>query len=506
MALYAVFGSSRHLVVGADSATAAVLAAGLVGLAAVGSPEYVAYASLLALIAGLMLMAARLVKLGFLADFLSRTVLVGFLTGVGVQVAVLQLPDMLGIPTHGASPIQELAADIFELSKMNPYAVAISLGVLAIILGVKRISKRIPAALLAVIGLIVMSYSFNLPAYGVNVLGQVPSGLPAIGLPNASVNWNILQRLFPIAFSMFIIILAQSAATSRAYADKYGEPFNENVDLVGLGIANVAAALSGTFVVNGSPTKTEIVDSAGGRSQVAQLATVSIVVIVLLFLTRPLSYIPIAVLAAIVFVIAIELIDVKKMREIFQQRPSEFWVALATAGVVVFVGVEPGILVAIFLSLVDHTRRGYRPSNNVIVMDKDGVRRSAPVESGSQFLPGLILYSFNHSMYYANSEFFKTEVLGLVNGARSPVSWFCLDAAPIDDIDFSAAVTLRDVCGILRAKGIRFVVADVQDGVRSELDRYKITALIGSDGFFKRIHELEGAYRQTHEVADQAEK
>jgi len=501
MALYAVFGSSRHLVVGADSATAAVLAAGLVGLAAVGSPEYVAYASLLALIAGLMLMAARLVKLGFLADFLSRTVLVGFLTGVGVQVAVLQLPDMLGIPTHGASPIQELAADIFELSKMNPYAVAISLGVLAIILGVKRISKRIPAALLAVIGLIVMSYSFNLPAYGVNVLGQVPSGLPAIGLPNASVNWNILQRLFPIAFSMFIIILAQSAATSRAYADKYGEPFNENVDLVGLGIANVAAALSGTFVVNGSPTKTEIVDSAGGRSQVAQLATVSIVVIVLLFLTRPLSYIPIAVLAAIVFVIAIELIDVKKMREIFQQRPSEFWVALATAAIVVFIGVEQGILIAIFLSLVNHTRRGYHPSNKVLSIGQDGIRRYLAVESGAQFLPGLIVYLFNHSMYYANAEFFKTEVLSLVKGASPSVSWFCLDAATIDDIDFSAAATLREVNNLLKARGVRFLISDVQDSVRSELDRYQITGLMGSENIVKTIREVEEMYRQSSGIA-----
>jgi MFS superfamily sulfate permease-like transporter len=453
-----------------------------------------------------MLIAARLVKLGFLADFLSRTVLVGFLTGVGVQVAILQLPDMFGIPIHGASPVQELTDDILQFSKMNLYALAISLGVLVFILGLKRASKRIPAALLAVMGLIIVSFSFNLPAYGVAVVGQVPSGLPAIGLPSVPVNWSILQRLFPTAFSMFIIILAQSAATSRAYADKYNERFSENVDLVGLGIANVAAALSGTFVVNGSPTKTEIVDSAGGRSQIAQLATVSIVVIVLLFLTGPISYIPTAVLAAIVFVIAAELIDVKQMREIFHQRPSEFWVALATAGIVVLVGVEPGILVAIFLSLIDHTRRGYRPSNNVIIVDKDGVRVSAPVGSGAQFLPGLILYCFNHSMYYANSELFKTEVLGLVNEAQPLVSWFCLDAAPIDDIDFSAAATLREVYGVLKAKGVRLVMVYVQDSVRSELDRYNITALIGNDGFFRRIHELEDAYRRTHEGAIQAGK
>jgi high affinity sulfate transporter 1 len=497
MALYAIFGSSRHLVVGADSATAAVLAAGLVGLAAVGSGEYVAYASLLALMAGLMLIAARTVKLGFLADFLSRTVLIGFLTGVGVQVAISQIPDMLGIPHHGAGPVQELITDVLQISITNPYSLAISITVLVLILGCKRISRRIPAALGAVVCLILVSYFLNLPSHNVVVLGQIPSGLPPVAFPSVPISWNILQRLLPTAFSMFVIILAQSAATSRAYATKYNEPFSENVDLVGLGIANIAAGLTGTFVVNGSPTKTEMVDSAGGRSQLAQLTTVSIVVAVLLFLTRALSYIPLAVLAAIVFVIAVDLIDVKDMRQIFRQRPSEFWVALATAAVVIFVGVEQGILVAIFLSLVDHTRRGYRPSNHVLAMDKEGVRRYLPVESCAQFLPGLILYLFNHSMYYANSEFFKNEVLGLVKGAHPPISCFCLDAASIDDIDFSAAATLREVCGLLKSRGVRFVLSDVQDTVRSELDRYQLTDLIGRENIFRSIRDLESSFRQS---------
>ena len=497
MALYAFFGSSRHLVVGADSATAAVLAAGLVGLPAVGSSQYLAYAELLALIVGLMLIAARAVKLGFLADFLSRTVLVGFLTGVGVQVAIAQLPDMLGIPHHGAGPVQELAIDILHLSMTNPYALTISLVVLVFVFGCKRTAKKLPAALIALICLIILSYSFNLPSHGVDVLGQIPSGLPAIAFPNIHVTSAIFQTLLPTAFSMFVIILAQSAATSRAYATKYNEPFSENTDLVGLGIANIAAGLSGTFVVNGSPTKTEMVDSAGGRSQLAQLTTVSIVCAVLLFLTATLSYLPIAVLATIVFVIAVDLVDVRTMRAIFRQRPSEFWVALATAAIVVFVGVEQGILLAIFLSLVNHTRRGYRPTNHVLSIDADGVRRYLSVGSGAQYVPGLIVYAFNHSMYYANSDFFKAEVLELVNAARPQISWFCLDAAAVDDIDFSAAATLREVYGLLKAKGVRFVLSDVQESVRSELDRYQITDLLGSDGIFKTVREVESTYQQS---------
>jgi high affinity sulfate transporter 1 len=496
MALYAFFGSSRHLVVGADSATAAVLAAGLVGLAAVGSPEYVAYASVLALMAAGMLILARLVRLGFLADFLSRTVLVGFLGGVGIEIAIKQIPDMLGISGHGGGVIQSLATDYLSLSKTNVYTLAISIAVLAVIIGTKRISRRVPVALVAIVAVIVVSYALNLSSYGVPVLGPIPSGLPKLGLPNPTMNWSIIQRLLPTAASMFIIILAQSAATSRAYADRYNEHLNENVDLVGLGLANIGAALSGTFVVNGSPTKTEMVDSAGGRTQLAQLTTVMIVLAVLLFLTHPLSYMPIAVLASIVFIIGVDLVDVKQMRKIFAQRPSEFWIALLTAGTVVFVGVEEGIILAIVLSLFDHTRRGYRPSNVVLSEDQEGYRQTKPVTSRAQLHPGLIVYRFNHSMYYANCEQFMTEVRELVTGAQPPLSWFCLDLGAVDDIDFSAAEALREAYELLKQRGITLVYVEVQDTVRAELDRYGITQLIGTQHIFGRIHEVEAAYKQ----------
>ena len=495
MALYGLIGSSRHLVVGADSATAAVLAAGLVGIATIGSPDYVAYAGVLALMAGIMLIGARLVRLGFLADFLSRTVLVGFLAGVGVQVAIKQFPDMLGIPSHGTSPIQELVIDLATLSKVNVYSVAIFLTVLVVIFGTRRISRKIPVALAAVICVIIASYTLNLASYGVAMIGVIPSGLPKLGFPNAPISLNILQRLFPTAVVMFIVILTQSAATSQAYATRYNEPFDENIDLIGLAIANIGAGLSGTFVVNGSPTKTEMVDSAGGRSQLAQLTTVCIVVAVLLFITAPLSYMPIAVLAAIVFVIAVELVNVKEMREIFVQRPSEFWVALATAATVVLVGVEQGILLAIALSLIDHTRRGYRPSNSLLSINEQGHWRWLPVAARAQFLPGVIVYRFNHSMYYANCQGFKDEVIRLVTRANPPISWFCLDGSAVDDVDFSAAAALREVYGLLKQRGITLVLVEIQDRVWTEFGRYKITELIGRENEFKTIYDLDTAYK-----------
>jgi SulP family sulfate permease len=321
MALFALFGSSRHLVVGADSATAAIMASGLAGLAATASPEYLAYAGVLALMAAVLLILARIIRLGFLADFLSHTVLIGFLTGVGIQVLIGEISGMLGIPGGGHGPLQQLLADFRQLGQANLYTFGISLAVLGIILGSRRINRKIPGALIAVVGAILIGFLFNLSAYGVVVLGSIPGGLPQFGLPATQLDSTALSQLVPIALSMFIVILAQSAATSRAYAVRYSERLNENMDLVGLGLANIGAGLSGTFVVNGSPTKTQMVDSAGGRSQLAQLITTLIVLLVLLFLTRPLAYLPDAVLASIVFLIGVELIDLKGMHRILIERP-----------------------------------------------------------------------------------------------------------------------------------------------------------------------------------------
>ena len=323
---------------------------------------------------------------------------------------------------------------------------------LLVIVGSKMISKKIPGALIAVIGAIVVSWALNLESH-VHVLGAVPSGLPHIGLPEVQWSWELIGKLVPVAFAMFVVILAQSAATSRAYAARYNERFSEDTDLVGLGLANIGAGLSGTFVVNGSPTKTQMVDSAGGRSQLSLIITSVIVLLVLLFLTGPLAYMPDAVLSAIVFLIGIDLIDIKGMQSIYAQRRSEFWVALITVLMVVFVGVEQGIILAIVLSLIDHTRRGYRPKNAVLVPAGSGVMHAQPVASKAQAVPGLLIYRFTHSMYYANSEQLSEEITDLVNHSDPPLRWLCLDASAVDDVDYSAVETLRSLFGILEEKG-----------------------------------------------------
>lgn len=261
MALFALFGSSRHLVVGADSATAAILAGGLAGLATPNSPEWLALAGFSALLAGVLLLVARLVRLGFLADFLSRTVLVGFLTGVGIQVALGEVPGLLGLEAGGHGPIGKLVNAARNVGQARLGVALVAVAVILVILGARRVSRRIPGALIAVVGAIGASWAFDLQAHGVPVLGSVPSGLPRLGLPHVPWSFGLIERLLPTAVAMMVVILAQSAATSRAYAARNNERFDENVDLVGLALANLGAAFSGAFVVNGSPTKTQMVAS-----------------------------------------------------------------------------------------------------------------------------------------------------------------------------------------------------------------------------------------------------
>ena len=494
MILFALFGSSRHLVVGADSATAAILSGTLTGMAASGSAEWLALAEVLALLSAGFLIAARVIRVGFLADFLSRTVLVGFLSGVGVQVALGAISSMLGLPRGGHGPIHKIINDLSLIEQTNFYALAISMAVIAVIIGSRIISTKIPGALIAVTAAIVVSSVLNLEARGAHVLGAVSSGLPELGLPDVHWDEGLILKLLPTAFAMFVVILTQSAATSRAYATRYGERISEDVDLIGLGLANIGAAFSGTFVVNGSPTKTQMVDSAGGRSQLAQITTSVIVLVVLLFLTVPLASMPIAALSAVVFLIGIELIDIKGMRKIWVQRPSEFWVALITAIVVVCVGVEKGIVLAMVLSLIEHVRRSYRSQNAVLAPEATGGLRSLPVTTPEQIRPGLIVYRFAHTMYYANAEQLSMEVANLANGAEPPLVWFCIDASAVADVDFSAAVTLREICGNLKAQGIRLVFAEVVDLVKAELDRSELTDLVGKDAVYQTISAVVSAY------------
>jgi SulP family sulfate permease len=343
--------------------------------------------------------------------------------------------------------------------------------------------------------MIALSWIFDFAAHDVSILGPVPSGLPHIGLPQG-VSWSEAGGLLGTAGAMFLVILAQSAATSRAFGVKYSERTDENTDLVGLGLANLTAGISSTFVVNGSPTKTEMVDEAKSHTQVAQLTTAVVVGVVLVFLTKPLQYLPNAVLASVVFLIGVKLIDVKGMREILRLRSDEFVVALVTAVVVVIIGVEQGILLAIVLSILLHVRRSYEPVDGVLIEQENGqLVPEAPIP-GVVTEPGLVIYLFGASLFYANASRFTDEVLALV-ATDPPPRWFVLDAPAINDIDFTGGKTLGELVDQLRERDIVFALAHVTERARRELDRYGLTAKIGEEYIFENARGAIDAFRKS---------
>lgn len=503
--LFALFGSSRFLVVGADSATAAIIASGLTGIVASGTGQYAAYASLLALMTGIFLLFARLINLGFLADFLSRTVLVGFLTGVGIKISIAQFHEILGLPGRNISlkyDLQNLLRDFQEISEFNFYTLALSGIVFAILILSRTLSKKLPGGLFALLIAMAASYFFHLSEKGVATIGQLPGGLPMLSLPPIELNWNVIEKLVPIAFSLVVMIIAQSAATSRAFAIRFHERVDENQNLTGLGLANLGAGFTGAFVVNGTPTETQTAVSFGSRSQITQMTASMIVMIVLLFFTGPLAYLPKAALASMVLLIGLDLIDIRGMKKIYRQSASEFWVALITTALVIFVGVIQAILVAVVLSLIDHTRRGYRPKNNLIALDERSNRYTVPVEKRIHLLPGLVVYRFNHSMYYANTYNFSEEILDQIENTTHPIYWFCLDATAIGSIDVSAAETIREVFLTLHHRGIRFVLSGVADHVRQEMERYGLIKLLGRDSFFSAVPDVESAFRSSVKITN----
>jgi high affinity sulfate transporter 1 len=490
---FAIFGSSRHLVVSADSATAAIFSSSLSRMAPPASERYMALVGMVALLTAGLLLVARVFKLGFLADFLSRTVLVGFLTGVGIQVSVAMLGGMFGVNILSHQTLDQLWEIAREAASLNVQTASLSILVVAAILLGRRFAPRFPLSLLVVVGTIAASAWLDFPARGFAVIGPVPGGLPSLKWPN--LGWREAIDLLPVAASCFIMIIAQSAATSRVYAAKFKERVDADADILGIAAANAAAAVSGAFVVNGSPTQTAMAAEAGARSQVAQLAFATIVLVVLLFLTGPLQYLPHCVLASIVFTIAIGMVDVKGLRDIYRQSRSEFLVALFTAAAVPAIGVEKGILIAIALSLVQHVRHSYRPHTAMFIPGAKDRWVRAAATPGSQTEPGLIVYRLGADLFYANVDRFSDEVRALIDKAPTPVRWFILDADAVTDIDYSAARTIRDLHAELAAKNVRVALARVSEFLRTDLDKFGINATLGEARIFDTLHEAIAASR-----------
>ena len=497
---FAAFGSSRYLVVAADSATAAIFAGGVSGMATPAGAQYVAMAGIVALLTAVILLLARLLRLGFIADFLSRTVLVGFLAGVGLQVGISVLSEMLGVPVDSRRPVVQLWEVFRGLPRAHLPTVALAASVLGFALVLRRFVPKLPAALVAVVAAIAASAVLNFEGHGIATIGPVAGGLPHLGLMGLlslrEMGWKEVETLVTVSASCAVMILTQSAATSRIYAAKHYQEVNENIDLFGLSAANAAAALTGGFVVNGSPTQTAMMEDAGGHSQMAQMTTAVVVGLVLLFLTGPLQYLPTCVLGVLVFLVALRLIDLKALRDIRSESPQEYALAVMTAAVVVLVGVEQGIVLAMVVSLLRVVQHSYHPHSGVLIADGSGAWKLVPVAPNVVTAPGLVLYRFGAALFYANAGRFLEEASCVIRPLPSAVRWLVVDAEAMTHVDYTAARVVLELKRNLTEAGVELAFARVPWDMRADFDRHHLAEAIGSARIFNRLHDAIAAFEE----------
>lgn len=490
LALFALLGASRLLVVGGDSATAAVLAAGLgtAGLATPGSDRWVALCSMTALITGLLLILARLLRLGLVGDFLSGAALVGLFTGIGIQVACDQIPQLLGIRTAGGNWFVAQWQWLTSLDQIAWSTAMYAAVTVALIAGCKRFAPRIPGSLLAVVGLLAFAWATDAGRAGVAMVGTVPGGLPSITLP-PGISWHDVTALVPIAVSCLVLVIAQSAATSRRVAAAAGERPDVNRDLVGLAAANLGAGLSGTFVVNGSPTKTQVLTQAKGRTQLANLVVVVAVIVVLTFLTGVLAHLPKVVLAGVVFMIGVSLMDPAGLRRIARHSRVELAIALATMVAAFTVSITTAIVLAVVLSLADVVAHQYRAPADLVVPRQAGGYTYTAATPGQESEPGLVIFRFGADIFFANATSFVDRVEALVRQAPHPVRWVIVDADSISEVDYSASITLAALAEFVRQRGIRVVLARPSPQLLDQLSRYGV----GQDLAIQTYADLDSA-------------
>lgn len=494
--VFALLGSARLMVVGADSATAALLASGIAGLGVAGlardTSEWLAWASLIAIVTGVMLAAARLLRLGFLGDFLSSAVLVGFLAGTGLSVLTGQVPGMLGIDGGEGRVWQRWATIVTHLGHVDAAAVGFAALTLLALIGGARFAPRFPMAVVVVVASIVV---VSVAGWGtsVPVVGALHGGWPQFGWPSG-ITLADAGRVVTISLGATVVILAQSAATARSFAQRHGESADVDRDILGLAGANLVAGFSGTFVVNGSPTRTALLDEQRGRTQVANLVVAAIALIVVVYFDGLLANLPHAVLAAIVSVIAARLIDVSRFRRIWRMRRVEFGIAVVAGAVVVVFGVEVGVITAMVVSLLELVRRQYRPEKFLVGVGDGGTRRFEAAQPGRQSLPGLIIFRYDADLFYANAGRFADDVTALVRGAPEPVRWLVLDASAMSDVDYSASTVLRDLISYIHSTGAHFVLAGVDPELQHTLAAEGILADLDPDHVYASVGEALRAY------------
>jgi sulfate permease, SulP family len=484
--LFALLGASPQMSVGADSTIAPLFAAGVSALAVVGSGRYVELVSILAVMVGVLVMAVSILRLGWIAEFLSVPIVTGFLSGVALIIIAHQLPDFLGLPPTGGSNQHRFVYSVTHLGETNGWAVTIGVGVLGIMLVSRRVNRRIPGALIGMVASTALVGALDLQAHGVAVLGSIHTGAPHFGL--SGLSWSALRSLAPLAAVVALVVVTQTAATSRAFADRGGYEADAGRDFLGVGAGSVLAGVVGSFPVNASPPRTGAVVTAGGRTQAGPLGA-AVVVLVLIPYAGALKDVPLATLAAILMYVALLLFDVHGLEAIARFSWLEFGLAAVTLLTVVLVGVEQGIAVAVLLAILDRIRKSSRPALHVLGRVPGTTSWARPAfEPRAAIIPGVLVAGFATPIWYANAVHFREEVHAALGGA-APVRVFVLDTIGMSDIDYTGSRALGLVVDACERDGIVFGIARAGGHLRESLRRSGLALRIGEDHVFSTVDE-----------------
>jgi high affinity sulfate transporter 1 len=494
--VYAIFGPSRILVVGPDSALAGMIAATVLPLA-VGRPDQVpALAAMLALLTGAFCIVGGLARLGFVTDLLSKPIRYGYLNGIALTVLVGQLPKLFGFSIHAVSFIPDVVAFARGVAagKTNPAALAIGLACLAIILGMKRWLPKVPGVLVAVIAATAVSAAAGLATRaGVPVVGALPRGLPSFVLP--TVQWGDMKPLAAGAIAIALVAFAETSVLSRVYAARGGYRADTNRELVALGAADLATGLLQGFPISSSATRTPVAESAGAKTQVTGVVGAIAIGLLLVFLPGLLQALPTAALAAVVISALLGLVEVPELIRIYRLRRIEFIIALLCFLGVVLFGIIEGVFVAVGVALLRLVWQAWHPHFAVLgrVQNLKGYHDITRHPEGRR-IPGLVLFRWDAPLFFANAESFHDDVLRAVADAPTPTRRVVVAAEPVTDVDITAADTLADLLDALTAAGVELCFAEMKGPVKDRLKRYGLFTQVGPDRFFTTIGAAVDAY------------
>ena len=492
LALYALLGSSRHLSVGPESTTALMTAAAVAPLAGGDPARYLALASALAITVGLLCLVAFATRLGFVADLLSKPILIGYLAGVAVTMMVGQAGKLTGVPVTGDSIPSELASFVGHLPQLHLGTTLFAAAVLVLLFAGQWGFPRLPTPLLVVLLATVAVVAFDLQDRGIAVVGTVAHGLPTPALPGLG---DLRQVLLP-AIGVLVVGYTDTVLTARAFATRGGDPVDANQELLALGAANIGAGVLRGFPISSSGSRTALATAAGGRTQVYSLVALACVTAVLIFAGPVLAHFPAAALGALVVYAATRLIDVSGFRRLAAFRRSELFLALtAFAGVLVF-DILYGVLLAVGLSVAEMLHRVARPHDAVqgFVPGLAGMHDIDDYPQAST-VPGLLVYRYDSPLFFANAEDFRRRALAAVEDQREPVAWFVLNVEANVEVDSTGLDALEEVRATLAARGIVFALARVKQDLLAALDAYGLTAAIGPDRIFPTLPTAVAAFK-----------